>query len=191
MPIYQPSKQFPEVFLIAPEQFSDERGFFMESFRASWLQRLAPNDKGLQVVQENRSFSQAGVLRGLHYQLQQPQGKLIQLLCGEIYDVLVDMRRSSATFGQWQGFHLTAKSLQQLWVPPGFAHGFYALQDSEVLYRCTAYYHALSERSLRWNDEQLKISWPLLTDSKQQPIVPLLSSKDQQACSFAKADYFS
>lgn len=187
MPQFSPSTIFSDVYLITPKRFEDERGFFMESFRASWLENIAPHQ---QIVQENRSFSKAGVLRGLHYQLEQSQGKLIQLLSGEIYDVLVDMRQHSPTFGRWQGFHLKAESLQQLWVPAGFAHGFYSLRDSEVLYRCTHYYHAESERSLSWNDPQLEIAWPLLRDSNQQITAPLISAKDQQAVYFSQADYF-
>lgn len=180
MPQIKQSDIFPDVYLLSPQRFEDERGFFMESYRASWLSEIAA---GAEIVQENRSFSKQGVLRGLHYQLEQPQGKLIQVLSGVIFDVLVDMRQSSTTFGQWQSFMLDAKDYQQLWIPPGFAHGFYALTDVDMLYRCSSYYHAASERSLKWDDTDLAIAWPLIS-------APIISIKDQQASSFSQADYF-
>ena len=172
--------RFSDVYLLTPSMYSDERGFFMESFRASWLENIAP---GVQFVQDNHSFSHAGVLRGLHYQLQQPQGKLVRVMRGRILDVVVDMRLSSPTFGQWEGFELSADNRHQLWIPPGYAHGFYTLEDADCLYRCTHYYHAASERVLRWNDPQLAIQWPV-----EQPLV---SAKDQQGLVFAEADYFT
>lgn len=171
----------PDVVILEPRVFSDERGFFMETFRASELEALS---QGAPFVQDNHSLSQQGVLRGLHYQLNQPQGKLVRVVRGEVFDVAVDMRRSSPTFGQWTSVLLSAQNKRQLWIPPGFAHGFYTLSaEAEVLYKCTAYFDSASERSLRWDDPALAIAWPLTG-------TPLLSAKDATATAFAVADYF-
>ena len=172
--------RFADVYILTPPVYRDERGFFMESFRASWLNDIAPD---VQFVQDNHSFSHAGVLRGLHYQLQQPQGKLVRVMRGRILDVVVDMRVASPTFGQWESVELSAANRRQLWIPPGYAHGFYTLEDADCLYRCSDYYHAVSERVLRWDDPQLGIQWPV-----EQPLV---SAKDQQGVAFAEADYFT
>lgn len=175
------AKVFADVFLLEAPCYADERGFFMETFRASWLQDLIPEQN---FVQDNHSHSTRGVLRGMHYQLEQPQGKLVRVLRGHIWDVVVDMRADSPTFGRWEGFDLSEDNRRQLWVPPGFAHGFYVLSEqADCLYRCTNYYHRDSERVLNWNDAQLNIAWPLIGE-------PLVSEKDQQGTPFAKADYF-
>lgn len=161
-----------EVKLIQPKLWHDERGLFTETFSlARYRQALALPE--LHFVQTNLSHSQHNVLRGLHFQHQHPQGKLIQCLHGEIYDVAVDVRRHSATFGQWVAHTLSAQTLTQLWIPPGFAHGFVVLSASaSVYYQCTDYYHPQSETTLLWNDASIGIDWPL---SK-----PILSAKDAQ-----------
>ncbi|MBE7386067.1 MAG: dTDP-4-dehydrorhamnose 3,5-epimerase [Leptolyngbya sp. SIO1E4] len=173
----------PDVLVIEPQVFGDDRGFFFESFH----QQKFADETGLpgQFVQDNHSRSKQNILRGLHYQIQQAQGKLVRVVMGEIYDVAVDIRRSSATFGQWVGMTLSAENKRQLWVPPGFAHGFYVLSESaDVLYKTTDYYAPQHERSLLWNDPDLAVHWPLLTDS------PLLSAKDQNAVPFKAAEVF-
>lgn len=176
------SSVFADVYLIQTPRYTDERGFFMETFRASWFEEIAPE---LSFLQDNHSYSTQGVLRGLHYQLQQPQGKLVRVMRGKIFDVVVDLRLNSTTFGLWQGFELSADNQRQLWIPPGFAHGFYTLStEADCFYRCTDYYHAESERSIRWDDHSLGIQWPLLGEA------PLISLKDQQARSFDQAEYF-
>lgn len=175
------SSQFSEVYLFTPEVFQDERGFFLESFRDSWFDGIA---QGLRFVQDNHSLSKKHALRGLHYQLEKPQGKLIRVIEGQVFDVMVDMRKNSKTFGQWQGFNLDAKIPQLLWIPPGFAHGFYTLSEkAQCLYRCTEYYHPQSERCLHYADKTLNIAWPL-----SQP--PIVSAKDLGGKSFLSADYF-
>lgn len=180
------SSVFADVYLLEAPKYTDERGFFMETFRASWFDKIAPE---LTFLQDNHSYSTQGVLRGLHYQLQRPQGKLVRVMRGKIFDVVVDLRKNSATFGLWQGFELSADNQLQLWIPPGFAHGFYTLSaEADCLYRCTDYYHAQSERSIRWNDKDLNIQWPLTTGLNQAPLVSL---KDQQANSFKQAEYFT
>lgn len=173
----------PDVVLVTPDVFGDDRGFFMETYRAD--QFVAA---GIQArfVQDNHSGSQQGVLRGLHYQIKQPQGKLIRALAGEIFDVAVDIRVSSPTFGQWVGYVLSAINKQQLWVPEGFAHGFYVMSEwAEVAYKATNYYAPLYERSILWDDPQLGIEWPIIPGTK-----PVLSSKDLAGKSFAEAEYF-
>lgn len=161
----------PDVLIIEPRVFADERGFFLESFQVK-----AFADAGLpsQFVQDNHSGSQRGVLRGLHYQIRQPQGKLVRAIAGEIYDVVVDLRRSSPTFRQWLGVSLSQQNYLQLWVPPGFAHGFYVVSErAEVQYKATDYYAPQWERTLLWNDPLLNISWPL------NHAEPQLSAKDR------------
>jgi dTDP-4-dehydrorhamnose 3,5-epimerase len=176
--------EISEVLILEPQVFGDHRGFFMESFN----QRVFEEKTGLdlQFVQDNHSRSKGGILRGLHYQIHSPQGKLIRVVRGEIFDVAVDIRRSSPAFGQWVGVHLSAENHQQLWVPPGFAHGFYVLSESaDVLYKTTDYYAPQHERTILWNDPDLAIAWPLL---KAEPI---LSAKDQQGATLATAEVFA
>ncbi|MFI7868877.1 dTDP-4-dehydrorhamnose 3,5-epimerase [Ectopseudomonas khazarica] len=174
----------PEVLILEPQVFGDERGFFFESFNA----RRFAEATGLQrdFVQDNHSRSARGVLRGLHYQLQQAQGKLVRVSAGEVYDVAVDVRRSSANFGKWVGVHLSAENKRQLWVPEGFAHGFLVLSDyAEFLYKTTDYYAPAHERCIYWDDAQLAIDWPL------DGLTPQLSLKDQQGLSLSEAETFA
>lgn len=174
----------PEVLIIEPQVFGDDRGFFYESFN----QQKFADEAGLtpHFVQDNHSRSKQNILRGLHYQIQQSQGKLVRVVAGEIYDVAVDIRRSSPSFGQWVGVTLSAHNKHQLWVPAGFAHGFYVLSDSaDVLYKTTDYYAPQHERSIAWNDPQIAIHWPLAAEE------PLLSAKDKTAVSLAMAEVFA
>lgn len=169
-----------DVWLIEPTVFGDHRGFFMETFRQSLFEERWP---GIQFVQDNHSKSSQGILRGLHYQLKQPQGKLVRVVSGEIYDVAVDMRKDSPTFGQHVGAVLSADNKHQLWVPPGFAHGFYVMSESaEMVYKCTDYYAPDDEYSLLWNDPELNIEWPLIASANG----PVLSDKDRDARRFAE-----
>uniref|UniRef100_UPI004057638E dTDP-4-dehydrorhamnose 3,5-epimerase n=1 Tax=Candidatus Electronema sp. TaxID=2698783 RepID=UPI004057638E len=172
----------PDVLLIEPKVFGDERGFFFESFsQRQWQQATGLNTT---FVQHNHSRSLKNVLRGLHYQVQQPQGKLVRVVQGEVFDVAVDIRRSSPTFGQWAGEILSAENKRLLWVPEGFAHGFLVLSESaEFLYLTTNYYAPEHERAIIWNDPDLNIVWPLAGE-------PNLSAKDRQAKSFREADLF-
>jgi dTDP-4-dehydrorhamnose 3,5-epimerase len=177
--------KIPDVVLLTPKVFGDERGFFMETFRQSEFEQHCGN---YQFVQDNHSKSKHGILRGLHYQLEKPQGKLVRVTQGEVYDVAVDLRKSSATFGQWVGVHLSADNKQLLWVPPGFAHAFYVIsEESEFQYKCTDYYNPGDEYSLLWNDSTLNIDWPLVNNEK-----PQLSAKDEQgqALQWAQAPKF-
>ena len=174
----------PEVLILEPQVFGDERGFFYESFNA----RRFAEATGLirEFVQDNHSRSARGVLRGLHYQLQQAQGKLVRVSAGEVYDVAVDIRRSSANFGKWVGVHLSAENKRQLWVPEGFAHGFLVLSEyAEFLYKTTDYYAPTHERCIRWDDPELAIDWPL------DGLTPQLSAKDQQGLSLTDAETFA
>ena len=174
----------PGVLLLKPQIFGDARGFFYESFNASDFAQATGCD--LPFVQDNHSKSTRGVLRGLHYQIQQAQGKLVRVIAGSVFDIAVDMRRSSAHFGQWFGCELSAENGQQLWVPPGFAHGFLVTSESaEFLYKTTDYYAPAFERSLRWDDAELGINWPLPAGAQ-----PLLAAKDQAAVSLAQADCY-
>ena len=158
-----------DVKLLEPLVFGDARGFFMETFRDEWF-RSQVCDRAF--VQENHSKSVKGVLRGLHYQSEQPQGKLVRVVSGAVFDVAVDLRKSSPTFGQWVGEVLSADNKRQLWIPEGFAHGFYVMTDvAEFVYKCTDYYHPQAEHSLLWNDETVGIAWPLVD-------APSLSAKD-------------
>lgn len=168
----------PDVKIIEPKVFNDERGFFYESFNKRELaQALGLN---LEFVQDNHSRSQKGVLRGLHYQIQpMAQAKLVRVIAGEVFDVSVDIRRSSPTFGQWVGVILSAENKRQLWIPEGFAHGFYVLSDyAECAYKTTGYYSPTHERSIAWNDAELGIAWPLTS-------APLVSTKDSLAPLFS------
>jgi dTDP-4-dehydrorhamnose 3,5-epimerase len=170
-----------EVLLIEPAVFGDARGFFFESWNEREFARAGIRAS---FVQDNHSRSEKGVLRGLHYQIRQPQGKLIRVAQGEIFDVVVDVRRSSATFGRWEGARLSAESRNMLWVPVGFAHGFYVLSDfAEVLYKATDFYAPEHERSIAWNDPDLDIDWPLSGP-------PLLSPKDAGGARLREAELF-
>jgi len=174
----------PEVVLIQPKVFGDERGFFLETFRAN---EFARECSPLAFVQDNHSGSKQGILRGLHYQIQQAQGKLIRAVAGEIFDVAVDLRRSSPTFGQWVGETLSAANRTQLWVPPGFAHGFLVMSDwAEVFYKATDYYAPEFERSLLWNDPTLAIHWPLEGIGE-----PILSVKDRAGTPLADTETYA
>lgn len=172
----------PEVKLIKPKVFGDERGFFLETWN-----RRSFADAGISVdfVQDNHSLSVGPVLRGLHYQIDIPQGKLVRVITGAVFDVAVDMRRSSDTFGQWVGFELSDKNNHMLWVPEGFAHGFLTLSEkTNFVYKCTEYYFPEKERALAWNDETVGIDWPI------GDLVPQMSGKDLAAVSLDKAALF-
>lgn len=172
-----------DVLILEPKVFGDERGFFMESFN----QRVFDEAVGQHVdfVQDNHSRSSKGVLRGLHYQLRQPQGKLVRVTSGKVFDVAVDIRASSATFGQWVGVELSAANHRQLWVPPGFAHGFLVLSESaDFLYKTTDYYAPAHERCIVWNDPQLGVQWPAI----DVPVI--VSTKDASGRALAAADLF-
>jgi dTDP-4-dehydrorhamnose 3,5-epimerase len=165
--------EIPDVLVLQPKVFGDERGFFLETFRKSEFIAAGIHQD---FVQDNHSRSRRGVLRGLHYQVQQVQGKLFRVIAGEVFDVAVDLRKSSATFGRWVGIHLSAENKYQVWVPPGFAHGFYVMSDwAEVVYKVTDYWAPEYERTLLWNDLQLNIAWPVAPGE-----IPQLSAKDQQ-----------
>jgi dTDP-4-dehydrorhamnose 3,5-epimerase len=171
-----------DVKIFEPKVFGDERGFFVETFRQSHFDDLGLD---VQFVQDNHSSSSKGVLRGLHYQIQQPQGKLVRVTAGEVYDVAVDLRKSSPTFGKHVGVHLSAANKKIVWVPSGFAHGFLVLSDmAEFVYKCTEYYAPEYDRSLLWNDPALNIQWPI--DGE-----PELSAKDVAAKTLANAEVFA
>lgn len=173
----------PDVLIIEPKVFGDERGFFYESFNAAAFEAATGLKRSF--VQDNHSKSQRGVLRGLHYQIQQPQGKLVRVVAGEVFDVAVDLRRSSPSFGRWVGVHLSAQNQRQLWIPEGFAHGFVVLSESaEFLYKTTDYYAPAHERSLLWNDPQIGIDWPFT-----EP--PQLSQKDIDGQVLSEAELFA
>ncbi|CAG7856253.1 dTDP-4-dehydrorhamnose 3,5-epimerase [biofilm metagenome] len=172
----------PDVIIIEPKVFGDDRGFFYESFNASKF----AEETGVKTefVQDNHSKSAKGVLRGLHYQIQQPQGKLVRVVAGEVFDVAVDLRKQSPSFGQWVGVILSADNKRQLWIPPGFAHGFLVTSDSaEFLYKTTDYYAPEFERSILWNDPAIGIEWPLSGE-------PLLSNKDKIGKLLGEAEVF-
>jgi len=173
----------PEVVLIRPKVFGDARGFFFES----WEERkFAAGGIDARFVQDNHSRSARNILRGLHYQIQQPQGKLVRVATGAVFDVAVDVRRSSPTFGRWVGSTLSAENQHMLWIPPGFAHGFLVLSEStDFLYRCTDFWAAQYERAIRWDDPDLAIDWPL-----SEGVTPILSAKDAAAKPFKEAEYF-
>ena len=173
----------PGLLIIEPKVFGDARGFFFESFNQQVFERLT--ELSVNFVQDNHSLSEQHVLRGLHYQIRQPQGKLVRVVAGEVYDVAVDIRKSSPTFGQWDGVILSAENKRMLWVPPGFAHGFVVLSErAEFLYKTTDYWAPEYERSILWNDPDLAIDWRL------QGNTPLLSRKDQEALPLCKAEVF-
>ncbi|HGS5279611.1 TPA: dTDP-4-dehydrorhamnose 3,5-epimerase [Vibrio parahaemolyticus] len=167
----------PDVKIIEPSVFGDERGFFMETWNQKRFEELVTG-KPTQFVQDNHSKSKKGILRGLHYQKQNTQGKLVRVIAGEVYDVAIDLRKESPTFGQWVGEYLSAENKRQLWIPEGFAHGFYVTsEEAEFVYKCTNYYHPSSELSIAWDDPLLDINWPLTEG-------PILSVKDSTAYSF-------
>ena len=174
----------PEVLIVEPQVFGDDRGFFFESFnRKCWQEQMGMD---ISFVQLNHSCSEQNVLRGLHYQIEQTQGKLVRVISGEVFDVAVDIRRSSPTFGKWVGVYLSAANRKQFWVPEGFAHGFYVLSESaEFIYLTTDFYAPEHERAIIWNDPELNVSWPLL---EQEPV---LSEKDQIAVRFRDAQLFA
>jgi dTDP-4-dehydrorhamnose 3,5-epimerase len=175
--------QIPDVLLIEPDVHGDDRGFFMETYHAS---RYSVNGIVASFVQDNHSGSGKAVLRGLHYQIRQAQGKLVRVVAGEIFDVAVDLRRSSVTFGTWTGQILSAQNKYQLWIPPGFAHGFYVLSDwAEIVYKASDYYAPEWERTLFWNDPAIGIAWPLLEGG-----VPILSAKDLCGLPLAQAETY-
>jgi dTDP-4-dehydrorhamnose 3,5-epimerase len=173
----------PDVLIFQPRVFGDERGFFLETFRSDVFARSGIPGP---FVQDNHSGSQQGVLRGLHYQIHHGQGKLVRVVAGRIFDVAVDLRRSSPTFGHWVGVFLSSESKQQVWIPIGFAHGFYVLSEwAELVYKTTDYYYPECERSLRWNDPALGIEWPLV-DGRQ----PILSERDAHGKLLSEAELF-
>ena len=173
----------PEVLILEPQVFGDDRGFFFESFNARRFEQLT--GVAANFVQDNHSKSAQNVLRGLHYQIRQPQGKLVRVAAGAIYDVVVDLRRASPFFGRWVGVELSAENRRQLWVPPGFAHGFVVTSESaECLYKTTDYWAPEYERSLLWNDPALGINWPLSGE-------PMLSGKDSKGLLLADAETFA
>jgi dTDP-4-dehydrorhamnose 3,5-epimerase len=176
--------EIPDVKIIEPKVFGDARGFFYESFNAKQFQQATGLD--FEFVQDNHSKFGHGELRGLHYQIEQPQGKLVRVVHGKVFDVAVDIRRSSATFGHWVGGILSAENFRQLWIPPGFAHGFLVLaDDTEFLYKTTDYYAPEHEHSIKWDDSDLAIAWPI------DGFDARLSNKDQDGVAFANAEYFS
>ncbi len=171
----------PDVLLLEPKVFGDDRGFFYESWNRRSFAELGMD---AEFVQDNHSKSQKNVLRGLHYQIEHTQGKLVRVIAGAVYDVAVDLRRSSPTFGKWVGFSLSADDKRMAWIPPGFAHGFCVTSDSaEFLYKTTDYWSPAHERTLLWSDPQLAIPWPLSGE-------PLLAAKDANGRSFDDAEYF-
>jgi dTDP-4-dehydrorhamnose 3,5-epimerase len=182
MPYTVTPTPIPDVLVLTPKVFGDARGFFFESFNARDFREVTGLD--VDFVQDNHSKSARGVLRGMHYQIQHPQGKLVRVVQGSVFDAVVDMRKSSPTFGQWTGVVLDADKHQQLWVPPGFAHGFVTLSESaEFLYKTTDYWYPEHERSLLWNDPTVAIDWPF--DFK-----PQLAAKDEAGKIFAEAELF-
>jgi dTDP-4-dehydrorhamnose 3,5-epimerase len=173
----------PDVLILEPRVFEDQRGFFMESWNARVFASAVGADPAF--VQDNHSRSRRGVLRGLHYQISQPQAKLVRVVAGRILDVAVDLRRSSPTFGRWTGVELSGDNHRQLWIPVGFAHGFLALSDvAEVLYKTTDYYAPEHERCLIWNDAEVAVDWP-------GELPPILSAKDEQGMPLRQADVFA
>jgi dTDP-4-dehydrorhamnose 3,5-epimerase len=173
----------PDVLIIEPRVFSDDRGWFFESFNEKeFLTQIGQN---FSFVQDNHSLSKRGVLRGLHYQTEQTQGKLVRVIRGAVFDVAVDLRETSTHYGQWVGVELSAANQKQLWIPPGFAHGFLVLsEEAEFLYKTTDYWHPLSERCICWNDDSLNIAWP------DAGVEPILNAKDAAGLAWADAPKF-
>ncbi|SMY38170.1 MULTISPECIES: dTDP-4-dehydrorhamnose 3,5-epimerase [Photobacterium] len=167
----------PDVKIIEPTVFGDERGYFMEVWNQKHFEMMVTG-KPTQFVQDNHSKSKKGILRGLHYQTQNMQGKLVRVISGEVFDVAVDIRNGSQTFGQWVGIYLSAENKRQLWIPEGFAHGFYVTsKEAQFIYKCTDYYNPTAEHTILWNDDELAIDWPLFGE-------PLLSEKDNNGVFF-------
>ena len=175
--------EIPEVLILEPKVFGDERGFFFESYHRRAFHKATGVD--VEFVQDNHSRSGKNVLRGLHYQIKQAQGKLVRVIAGEVWDVAVDLRRSSPTFGKWVGFVLSAESKRMAWIPPGFAHGFVVTSESaEVLYKATDYYALEHERTIMWNDPVLAIQWPMSG-------TPVIADKDRRGSAFRAAEVFA
>jgi dTDP-4-dehydrorhamnose 3,5-epimerase len=180
--IFTPTR-IPDVLMIEPRVFGDQRGFFMETYQA---RQFADRGLAVEFVQDNHSGSRRGTLRGLHYQIRQAQGKLVRVVAGEVFDVAVDLRRSSPTFGGWVGERLSAENRRQLWLPPGFAHGFYVLSEwAEIIYKASDYYAPQFERTLLWNDPAVGVAWPLLDG-----LDVILSAKDQAGLTLAQAETY-
>jgi len=174
----------PDVILIQPQVFGDHRGFFMETFRD---EEFRENVTDITFVQENHSKSTQGILRGLHYQIKQPQGKLVRVISGKVFDVAVDMRKFSPFFGRWTGITLSAENKKMLWIPPGFAHGFYVIsREAEVVYKCTNYYAQEYERSILWNESAIAVDWPIIPGTS-----PILSQKDELGSTLGNAEVFA
>ena len=177
-------QSIPDIILMEPEVFGDHRGFFMETFREEDFQK---NITRVSFVQDNHSKSTQGILRGLHYQIKHPQGKLVRVISGEVFDVAVDLRKTSAFFGRWTGTTLSAENNKILWIPPGFAHGFYVVSpEAEFIYKCTDYYAPEHERSILWNDPAIAVEWPIPPGT-----TPILSKKDTHALTLASAEVFT
>jgi len=174
----------PDIILIQPQIFGDHRGFFMETFRD---EEFRENVTDITFVQENHSKSTQGILRGLHYQIKQPQGKLVRVISGKVFDVAVDMRKFSPFFGRWTGITLSAENKKMLWIPPGFAHGFYVIsREAEVVYKCTNYYAQEYERSILWNESAIAVDWPIIPGTS-----PILSQKDELGSTLGNAEVFA
>lgn len=174
--------KIPDVKIIEPAVFGDERGFFMETWNQKTFEEQVTGKPTL-FVQDNHSKSKEGILRGLHYQTENTQGKLVRVVSGKVFDVAVDLRKNSETFGHWVGVELSAENKRQLWVPEGFAHGFYVMSDeAEFVYKCTDYYNPQAEVSIKWDDEELGIEWPLV-----RGVTPSLSEKDKSGLSLSEA----
>jgi dTDP-4-dehydrorhamnose 3,5-epimerase len=174
--------KIPDVKIIEPSVFGDERGFFMETWNQATFEELVTG-KPTRFVQDNHSKSKQGILRGLHYQTENTQGKLVRVVSGEVFDVAVDIRKNSPTFGQWVGEYLSAENKRQLWVPEGFAHGFYVTsEEAEFVYKCTDYYNPQAEHSILWNDPTVNIQWPCQNS-------PLLSNKDSDGSAWESVIY--
>ena len=177
------STAIPDIKIVEPQVFGDERGFFMETWQ---IIKFREAGISAEFVQDNHSRSIRGTLRGLHYQIKYPQGKLVRVVVGEIFDVAVDLRKSSPTFGQWVSQYLSADNKRMLWIPPGFAHGFYVISEfAESIYKCTDFWHPKYERTLSWDDPNLGINWPLVND-----LPPLLSSKDTVGSMLIDAEHY-
>lgn len=175
--------EIAEVILVEPKVYKDERGFFMEAYQAKEFQAAGIS---LAFVQDNHSGSTQHILRGLHYQIQHPQGKLVRAIAGEVFDVAVDLRKHSPTFGKWVGRYLSSENKHQLWIPPGFAHGFYVISEwAEVYYKATDFYAPQYDRSMLWSDPEIGIQWPIAAG-----VQPILSVKDQAGKLFAEAEKF-
>ena len=174
----------PDVVVVEPDVFGDARGFFLETWHEA---KFREGGIDAEFVQDNHSRSRQGILRGLHYQIERPQGKLVRVVTGRVFDVAVDLRRSSPSFGRWVGEELSEDNHRMLWVPPGFAHGFYVLSDSaDFVYKCTEFYALEHERCIRWDDPELGVDWPIPTHA-----APLVSEKDAGAVSFREAECYA